>query len=127
VPATTLLFYCDKDGRSPVVEWLEELRRSDPKGYANCVVRIEQLASHGHELRRPAADYLRDGILELRAKQRHVQYRILYFFHGRNLAILANAITKAGSAVPNVEIERALGRKAAFEANPAAHTYDEEA
>ena len=52
------------------------------------------LAESGYELRRPAADYLQDGIYELRAKHRNRQYRILYFFHGQNLAILAHAITK---------------------------------
>ncbi len=39
-----------------------------------------------------APDYLRDGIYELRAKHIHVQYRILYFFDGQNIAILAHAI-----------------------------------
>ncbi|MEH1871881.1 type II toxin-antitoxin system RelE/ParE family toxin [Nostoc sp.] len=41
---------------------------------------MEQLAEYGFELRRPAADLLRDGIYELRAKHVRVQYRILYFF-----------------------------------------------
>jgi hypothetical protein len=34
-------------------------------------------------LRRPHADYLEDGIYELRWRNGTVQYRILYFFHGR--------------------------------------------
>jgi len=79
----------------------------------------------GHELRRPAADFLRDGIYELRAKQGHVQYRILYCFHGRNVAILIHALAKE-SAVPAVEIERALKRKREFEQAPEDHTYAEE-
>ena len=69
---------------------------------------------------------LRDGIYELRAKHRHVQYRILYFFHGSNLAVLAHSMTKAQATVPPVEIQRAIDRKRMFEANPATHTYQYE-
>src|SRR5690348_14564862 len=75
------------------------------------------------KLRRPAADYLRDGIYELRAKQGHVQYRILYFFHERKVAILAHSLTKE-AAIPPVEIERAIKRKKLFESNPRKYTYE---
>ena len=84
------------------------------------------MAQFGHELRRPAADYLRDGIYELRAKQGHVQYRILYFFHGREAAILAHSLTKE-DVVPAADIERAIKRKRMFESTPRKHTYEEEA
>jgi hypothetical protein len=50
----------------------------------------------------------------------------LYFFSGQNVAILAHAITKDQDQVPDTEIERAIQRKAQFEANPAVHTYVEE-
>lgn len=126
MPETKVIFYQDQDSAAPVLEWLKTLLKQDRKGYANCVARIQQLASTGYELRRPAADYLRDGIYELRAKHIRVQYRILYFFSGQNVAILAHAITKDEEQVPNTEIERAIQRKAQFEANPAVHTYVEE-
>ena len=61
---------------------------------SHCRARIELLGQLGHELRRPAADYLRDEIYELRAKQGHVQYRMLYFFHDRDVVVLAHALTK---------------------------------
>ena len=83
------------------------------------------LSQFGHELRRPAVDFLRDGIYELRAKQGHVQYRILYFFHDRKAAVLSHSITKEDS-IPPVEIERALKRKRQFEQNPEKHTYAED-
>ncbi|MDR9895903.1 type II toxin-antitoxin system RelE/ParE family toxin [Aetokthonos hydrillicola Thurmond2011] len=84
------------------------------------------MAALGYELRRPAADYLRDGIYEIRAKHIRMQYRILYFFHNQNVAILAHAITKEGAAVPPIDIERAIARKLLFEEDPEAHTYVEE-
>ncbi len=126
MPKVHVLFYQDESGEAPVLKWLKDLLKQDRKGYANCIARIQQLADTGHELRRPAADYLRDGIYELRAKHVHVQYRILYFFHGQNVAILAHAITKDTSQVPVAEIERAIKRKQLFEENPENHTYVEE-
>jgi phage-related protein len=125
VPQTQVVFYQDNVGRAPVVEWLRELRARDPKGYANCVDRIRRLAAFGRELRRPHADYLRDGIHELRAKRGRVNYRILYFFHGRNVAILAHALTKEDE-VPDADIERANRRKEEFEKAPGRHTFETE-
>jgi phage-related protein len=123
MPETHVLFYQEADGLVPVVVWLAELLHSNKKAWANCRARIELLGQLGHELRRPAADYLRDGIYELRARQGHVQYRLLYFFHGRQVAILAHALTKEAE-VPTADIERALQRKKQFEANPKTHTYE---
>lgn len=126
MPETQVVFYQETDGEVPVLEWLTQLVKQNRKGYANCVARIGQLAANGYELRRPAADYLTDGIYELRAKHIRVQYRILYFFSGQNVAILAHAITKQEEAVPAIDLERALRRKRLFEENPEAHTYVEE-
>src|SRR2546430_14675100 len=94
MPQTRLLFFQGADGTSPVWEWLKDLRARNPKAYAKCVVRIRRLVELGHDLRRPEADLLRDGIYELRARLGTVNYRILYFFHGRNVAVLAHAITR---------------------------------
>ena len=122
MPQTRLLFFQDANGAAPVWEWLKNLRTRNPRAYAKCVVRIRRLVELGHELRRPEADLLRDGIYELRARLGTVNYRILYFFHGRNVAVLAHAITKENE-IPAVEIKRALERKRTFLASPAAHTF----
>ena len=87
--------------------------------------RLGLLADQGHQLRRPAADYLRDGIYELRAKAGRIQYRMLYFFHGRQAVVISRGITKRESAVPPIEIERARRRRQAFEAAPPLHTHTE--
>jgi hypothetical protein len=125
MPRTRVAFYQDGDGQAPVAVWLHGLMKTNEKAWAHCRARIELLGQFGHELRRPAADYTRDGIYELRAKQGHVQYRILYFFHERQVAILAHSLTKEDS-VPAVEIERAIKRKQLFESNPRKHTYETE-
>src|SRR5436190_7772110 len=125
MPSTRVIFFQDEAGRVPVRAWLQDLQEENAKAWANCRARIVQLSQLGHELRRPAADFLRDGIYELRAKQGHVQYRILYFFHHRKAAVLSHSITKEDS-IPPVEIERALKRKRQFEQNPEKHTYAED-
>jgi hypothetical protein len=51
-----------------------------------------------------------------------IHYRILYFFHGNIAAVAAHGITKE-SAVPPLEIERAIARRRKFESNPVKHTY----
>ncbi len=122
MPQTRLLFFRSAEGSAPAWEWLKDLRANNHKAYAKCAIRIRRLAEMGHELRRPEADLLRDGIYELRARLGTVNYRILYFFHGRDVAVLANAITKENE-IPVIEINRALERKRMFVANPAAHTF----
>jgi putative component of toxin-antitoxin plasmid stabilization module len=122
MPRTRLLFFRNADGSAPAWEWLKDLRARNHRAYAKCAVRIRRLAELGHELRRPEADFLRDGIYELRAKLGTVNYRIIYFFHGRDVAALANAMTKENE-ISNIEINRALERKRLFVANPAAHSF----
>ena len=122
MPRTTVVFYQDAPGISDVVVWMRELRRKNPKAFLKCLVRIERLEQLGHELRRPEADYLRDEIYELRARLGTVNYRLLYFFHDRVVAVLACGLTKEGS-VPSVQIERAIERKGRYRKDPGAHTF----
>jgi phage-related protein len=86
-------------------------------------VRIERLEELGHELRRPEADYLKDGIYELRAKHAGVNYRMLYFFHGRTAVVLSHGFSKQRAKVPEHEIRMAVNRKTRFELTPKQHTH----
>src|SRR5882724_7937984 len=94
MPRTNVVFYRELRGEAPVLQWIGELRKTNQPAYETCAAAIERLAAFGHELRRPVADLLRDGIHELRVRKGRVNYRILYFFHGRNVAILGHALTK---------------------------------
>ncbi|MGH9961273.1 MAG: type II toxin-antitoxin system RelE/ParE family toxin [Pyrinomonadaceae bacterium] len=104
-----------------LLDWLDSL---PVKAQDKCRVRIERLGELGHELRRPEADYLKDGVYELRASLRGVNYRILYFFHGKTTAVLSHGLTKE-MAVPPREIDRAVERKKRFEADPKRHTLEQ--
>ena len=72
-------------------------------------------------MRRPLADLLGDGIHELRAKRRGVNYRMLYFFHGRQAIVVSHGFVKQHSRVPESEIRRAIERMVRFKADPIAH------
>ena len=120
MPRTEVLFYQETNGETPFIEWIEGL---PPEGAVTCAARLARLERLGHEIRRPEADYLRDGIYELRARNQGVNYRMLYFFHGKVAIVVSHGFSKQQAAVPSREIERALRRKAAFEADPAAHTF----
>lgn len=122
MPPTTVVFFQDDDGTAPVAVWLAELRRVEPRAFAKCVVRLERLGDLGHELRRPEAETLRDGIHELRARLGHVNYRILYSIHGRVVALLLHALVKE-DVVPEADIDLAVVRKNAFSRDPAGQTF----
>jgi phage-related protein len=124
MPRTKVRFYRDISGKSPILTWLRKLRRYDPQGYAKCVTRVQLLSELGYELRRPIADLLRDGIHELRIRRGRLNYRILYFFLGKDVAILSHALTKADE-VPDADIERAITRRKAVECDPKSHTIEE--
>jgi len=119
MPKSELLLFQEKDGTVPLLEWLDRLTQ---KAQDKCQTKLGRLAELGHELRRPEADYLRDGIYELRVGLNHVNYRMLYFFHGQNVVVLSHGLTKQ-KRVPPKEIDLAVARKEEFESDPKAHTY----
>lgn len=120
MPKIAVVFYQEDGETVPVLDWLDRLPE---KAQDKCRVRIERLRDLGHELRRPEAD--RDGIYELRIGFRGMNYRMLYFFHGRIAAVLAHGLVKERE-VPPREIEEAIRRKRMFELNPERHTYKED-
>ena len=122
MPAINIVFYQAQPGDSPVLDWLKAINASNPKAYDKCRAAIARLALLGHELRRPEPDYLRDDIYELRIRSGSVNYRLLYFFHGRTVSVVAHGLTKE-AVVPAASINQAIARKAAFTANPSAHTF----
>ena len=102
-----LRFYRDAAGKTPAKEWLSELQATaKAKGFA----KLRLLTEEGNKLRRPHADYLRDGIYELRWRVRHVHYRLLYFFSGKRIIIISHGLTKTGRVLES-EIDLAVRRK----------------
>ena len=120
MPETVVVFFVEDNGSVPSLDWLDGLPE---KVQDKFIVRVERLAECGHELRRPEADYLRDGVYELRVRHMRVNYRLLYFFSEQR-AVLSHGITKEGK-VPDRDIDSAVSRLCKFESNPEKHTYYE--
>ena len=111
---TEVFFFREpKDESVPLLEWLDQL---PAKVKVKCTERIDRLGELGHELRRPEADFLRDGIYELRASYQGVHYRMLYFFAGKAVVVLSHGLTKERE-VPPREIDQAVERKQMVEAD----------
>ena len=115
-------FFAEEDGSAPVDLWLEKL---PGKIQAKGITRIFRLEEMGHELKRPEADYLQDGIYELRWSWQNVNYRILYFFYGREAVILAHGLTKE-DVIPKSDLNTAVKRKILYLNDPTKHTYQKE-
>ena len=118
MPRVGVAFFREDDGSVPMRDWLDNIAKA---AAAKCLARLKRLEEHGHELRRPEADYLRDGIYELRVALQGVNYRMLYFFHGRTVVVVSHGLMKE-RAVPPGEIDLAVERKKRFERIPKAHS-----
>jgi len=120
MPETAIHIFRDDDGSVPFWEWLDELEARNRKVYEKCRSYVARLAEFGHELRRPTADVLRDGIYELRLSYLGVNYRILYGFAGKDLVLISHGITKE-KRVPPAEIDKAVQRLNKYTEDPEKH------
>ena len=125
MPATEIRLFRDDDGSTPLIEWLAGIEKRNRKTYEKCRSYLQRLAESGSELRRPTADYLRDGVYELRINHLGVNYRVLYGFVGKNIVLVSHGITKE-KQVPAKEIELAVKRLEKYRQNPTKHSSTEE-
>ena len=119
MPPTQVIFFREGD-EVPLLAWFETIPQ---RGRDDCIARLRLLEELGHELRRPHADYLHDGIYELRAKREGVNYRMFYFFHGRKAVVVSHGVVKQRAEVPARDIDRAAERMTRFRAEPESHTF----
>ena len=118
MPSTVVVFFMEDDKSIPSLNWLDNL---PVKVQDKFIVRIERLAECGFDLRRPEADFLRDGVYELRAKWLKVNYRLLYFFFKQE-AVISHGVVKKDK-VPDKDIDLAIERMNKFARNPQKYTY----
>lgn len=83
------------------MEGLEEKERG------KCLKWIELLEEHGPQLKRPYADFVEDGIYELRPRYRNLRSRFLYFFHNKQI-IITHGFLKKTDEVPVEEKNKAF-------------------
>jgi phage-related protein len=125
MPVTEVLLYQELDGTIPVLDWLKELQRKNSRAFEKSLYLLNLLEELGHELRRPRADLLRDGVYELRTEVRNVNYRLLYGFVGKDIAVVSHGLTKE-ARVPDSHIDLAAARLARVRQSPEKHTATKE-
>ena len=121
MPEVQVVFFKRADEIVSIKDWLIDLTKRDRR---KCLERMERLREQGHELGRPFAAHLKDGIYELRVKSENVNYRMLYFFHKGRAVVIDHGLFKKAGKVPPKEIERAVDRKLEFEEDPGPHLFN---
>lgn len=91
----------------PVKEALESLSNPDQ---AKAAAHLALLQDHGHSLREPHVKHLQDKLKELRFKISAGQYRIFFFFHMGDTAVLVHTLQKKTQETPKQDIRLAISR-----------------
>ena len=118
MPKSQVIIYKEADGKCPFVEWMKSLAAKEQD---KVIAKVQRLKECGFDLRRPEADYLDDGVYELRIKSGTRNLRVLYGFVGHNIALLSHGCFKE-DRVPVKEIRLAKKRFDLFKHDPNAHT-----
>lgn len=106
-----VIYYKDLKGKSFVEDFIQSRSVNNQVKITSI---LEYLEEKGVNLPRPYADYLREGIYELRVKLSGDETRTLYFFCYENYIVLTHSFLKTTQEVPESEIKRALNIKADF-------------
>ena len=104
----TVEFYETSGGTSPVLEFLEELRQSDPGDHAAVLrglAKLRNRQSH-HE---PLSKALGDGLFELRHVGK-LNTRILWFFVKDRRIIAVHGIRNKGQTISARDLDAAQDR-----------------
>ena len=105
----TLEFYETSAGRSPVRDFLDELKESDPDDFAAVMAGLAKLRNRNYH-RPPLSKNVGDDLFELRHVGK-LNTRLLYFFMKGRRIILLHGIRKKTRALPLRERQVALKRK----------------
>jgi len=104
----TVELYETEAGISPVREFLDEVKTSDPDDFAAVVAGLAKLRNRQYH-REPLCKALGDGLFELRHVGK-LNTRILWFFVKNRRIIAVHGIRNKGRAIPSRDIETARER-----------------
>jgi len=107
---SNIYYFLDERGNSPIEGFIDSLPL---KEQGKITAYISELLKEGYNLRRPMADYLGQGIYELRPKNN----RIFYFFFLKDAAVLLHAIKKKTYKIPESDLNICIKRKLQIEKN----------
>src|SRR5215212_11359348 len=101
----TVEFYETAQGRVPVQEFLDELKRSDPDDFAAVLAGLARLR-YRHYHREPLSKALGEGLFELRHVGK-LNTRVLWFFVKGRRIIAVHGIRNKGQAIPAHDLNTA--------------------
>ena len=101
-------FYVSASGRSPVQEFLDELKQSDPVDHAAVLRGLAKLRNHQYH-REPLAKALGDGLFELRHVGK-LNTRVMWFFVKDRRIIAVHGIRNKGQTIPAHDLDTAQDR-----------------
>jgi phage-related protein len=104
----TVEFYETANGRSPVQEFLDELKQSDPGDFAAVLAGLAKLRNRQYH-REPLSKALDHGLFELRHVGK-LNTRVMWFFVKGRRIIAVHGIRNKGQAVPMRDLETARER-----------------
>lgn len=104
----TVEFYVNAGGRSPVQEFLDELKQSDAGDHAAVVRGLAKLRNRQYH-REPLSKALGDGLFELRHVGK-LNTRVLWFFVKDRRIIAVHGIRNKGQAIPTRDLDTAQDR-----------------
>ena len=111
-----IIFYEDRNGKSDLWEFLEDLRLKSNKSkdariqYKQIMFYIELLQNNGTRLSENITKHLGDGIWELRPGDN----RVFYFFFKENTFILLHQFRKKSQKTPLIELNKAKSEREDF-------------
>ncbi len=107
-------FYQTATGNSPVQEFLEELKQSDPGDFAAVLAGLAKLRTRQYH-HPPLSKAIGDGLYELRHVGK-LNTRVLWFFVKDRRIIAVHAIRNKGQDIPERDRKTALARMREFRA-----------
>jgi len=101
-------FYETENGASPVRQFLDELKLSDPDDFAAILSGLTKLRNRQYH-REPLSKALGDGLFELRHVGK-LNTRVLWFFVKNRRIVAVHAIRNKGRAIPSRDLATARER-----------------
>jgi phage-related protein len=105
----TVEFYETPAGQSPISDFLDDLRESDPDDFAAVVAGLAKLRNRQYH-RPPLSKSIGDDLLELRHVGK-LNARVLYFFMKGHRIIAVHGIRHKSREIPARDRKTALERK----------------
>ena len=103
------------DGVSPVEEFFEVLRTTNPHLLSKTLRTVGLLEQYGNSLREPYSKPLKGGIFELRATFGNDTCRLLYFFRKDKIVIIDHGFINKTNKTPIMDLNLAVQREKDYE------------